>query len=209
MAMIKRRLKGKWLKNCNCAPGCPCDFWAPPTHHKCEGMLGMQVDDGFYGKTSMRGVTFLAQYHWPGPLHEGNGTVLPILDERSSPAQREAVLQILSGKAGNAWFEVVASLVSRVLPPKVATIDFKVDVKRRRAQVVVPGLLETKAEPIKNLATGGAYVIDVSLPQGMEYKIAAVCQATVNRGFGPIQYDWPGSHSSLAHVEHTQAGLKR
>ena len=124
MATIKWRLKGKWLKNCNCNPGCPCDFWAPPTHHKCEGMLGMHVDEGFYGKTSMKGVTFLAQYHWPGPLHEGNGTVLPILDERSSPPQREAVLQILSGKAGNAWFEVVASLVSRVLEPKVAKIEF-------------------------------------------------------------------------------------
>src|SRR2546427_9189687 len=70
MATIKWRLKGKWLKNCSCNPGCPCDFWAPPTHHKCEGMLGMHVDEGFYGKTSMRGVTFLAQYHWPGPLHE-------------------------------------------------------------------------------------------------------------------------------------------
>src|SRR5438093_1399653 len=155
MATIKWRLKGKWLKNCNCNPGCPCDFWAPPTHHKCEGMLGMHVDEGFYGKTSMKGVTFLAQYHWPGPLHEGNGTVLPILDERSSPPQREAVLQILSGKAGNAWFEVVASLVSRVLEPKVAKIEFKVDVKTRRAQVVVPGLLETGVESIKNLATGG------------------------------------------------------
>src|SRR5437667_12096496 len=56
MATIKWRLKGKWLKNCNCNPGCPCDFWAPPTHHKCEGMLGMHVDEGFYGKTSMKGV---------------------------------------------------------------------------------------------------------------------------------------------------------
>ena len=209
MAMIKWRPKGTWLKNCSCNPGCPCDFWAPPTHHKCEGMLGMHVDEGFYGKTSMRGVTFLAQYHWPGPLHEGNGTVLPILDERSSPPQREAVLQILSGKAGNAWFEVVASLVSRVLEPKVAKIEFKVDLKKRRAQVVVPGLLETRVEPIKNLATGGAHVIDIALPQGMEYKTAAVCAATVNRGFGPIQYDWPASHSSLAVVEQTHTGLKR
>ena len=29
MATAKWRLKGKWLKNCNCNPGCPCDFWAP------------------------------------------------------------------------------------------------------------------------------------------------------------------------------------
>jgi len=65
-----------------------------------------------------------------GPLHEGNGTVLP---------------------------------------PRVAKIEFKVDVKKRRGRVVVPGLLETTVAPIKNLATGGA-------------------QATVNRGTGPILY---------------------
>ena len=209
MTQIKWRLKGKWIKNCNCAPGCPCDFWARPTHGACEGMLGMQVDDGYFGKTSLKGVKFFAQYHWPGPLHEGNGTVQPILDERTSPAQREAVLQILSGKAGNPWFEVVATLVSTMLDPKVARIEFKHDLKRRRARVVIPGLLETTTEPIKNLATGADHVVSVALPHGMEYKTAAVCQATVNRGTGPIKYDWPGSHSSLAHVEQTHAGLQR
>ncbi len=75
--------------------------------------------------------------------------------------------------------------------------------------VVVPGLLETTTEPIRNLATGEVHVADVALPGGMEYKTAAVCRATVNRGTGPIAYDWPGSHSSLAHVEHTRVGLQR
>src|SRR2546426_10747150 len=57
----------------------------------------------FYGKTSMKAATSPAQYHWPGPPHEGNGTAPPTLDDPSPPPQREAVLQILSGKAGNAW----------------------------------------------------------------------------------------------------------
>lgn len=209
MAPIKWTLKGKWLKNCNCAPGCPCDFWARPTHNTCEGMFAMHVDEGYYGATGMKGVRFAAQYHWPGPLHEGNGTMLPILDQRSSPAQREAVLQIMSGKAGNPWFEIVSSLVTTVLEPRIAPIEFRHDLKKRRARVVVPGLLETTTEPIKNLATGGGHVIDVALPNGMEYKTAAICQATVNRGTGPIAYDWPVSHSSLAHIEQTRAGLKR
>jgi hypothetical protein len=172
-------------------------------------MFGMLVDEGFFGETSMKGVKFAAQYHWPGPLHEGNGTVQPILDERSSPPQREAVLQIMRGQVGNPWFEVVSSLVSRALDPIVAPIEFKIDVKRRRARVVVPGVLETTVEPIKNLATGGSHMIDVRLPNGMEYKTAAICQAVVNRGTGPIQYDCPGGHSSLAAVEQTHAGLKR
>lgn len=209
MAKVTWRLKGKWIKNCNCDPGCPCDFWARPTHGGCEGLFAMQVDEGNFGKTSMKGVKFCVQLRFPGPLHEGNGTVLPIVDERASAAQRDAVLQILSGKAGNPWFEVVASLVGTMLEPRFAPIEFRHDLRRRRARIVIPGILETTTEPIKNLATGGAHVADVALPHGMEYKTAAVCQATVNRGRGAISYDWPGSHSSLAHVEQTHAGLKR
>ncbi len=209
MATIKWRLKGKWIKNCSCNAGCPCDFWARPTHTKCEGMLGMRVEEGHFGKTKMNGVKFAVQYRWPGPLHEGNGTVLPILDEKTTPAQREAVLQILSGKAGNPWFGVLASLITTVHDPKVARIQFEHDLKRRRARVVVPGLLETVTEPIRNIATGGAHKISVTLPEGMEYKKAEVCQATVNKGMGPIAYDWPASHSSLAHVVQTHAGLVR
>ena len=209
MATTKWRFKGKWIKNCNCAPGCPCDFWARPTHTKCEGMLAMRVDEGHFGKTKMNGVKFAVQYHWPGPLHEGNGTVLPLIDEKTTPPQREAVLQILSGKAGNPWFEVVASLVTTVLEPKIVPIRFDHDYRKRRARVVIPGILETVTEPIRNLATGGEHQIRVGLPGGMEYKTAEICQAAVNKGTGPIAYNWPGSHSSLALVEHTQAGLVR
>ena len=67
--------------------------------------------------------------------------------------------------------------------------------------------VQTCALPI--FATGGAHVVDMLLPNGMEYKKGVVCQATVNRGTGPIRYDWPGSHSTLSYVKHTHAGLAR
>lgn len=209
MAAVKWRMKGKYLKACNCDPGCPCEFWARPTHTKCEGMLGMHVEEGNFGKTSLKGVRWAGIYHWPGPLHEGNGTFLPVLDDRTSPAQRDALLRILSGQAGGAWFEVVASLVSRVLEPHIGRVDFRLDLKKRTAQVFVPGLLETTVEPIRNLATGGVHVADVVLPDGMEYKKGLYAVAKVNRSPGPIQYDAPGSHTSLAYVEQTHAGLRR
>ncbi len=208
MATVKWRLKGKYLKSCNCDPGCPCEFWARPTYTKCEGMLGMHVDEGNFGKTSLKGVNWVVQYHWPGPLHEGHGTVLPILDEPGTPVQREAILTILSGKAGGAWFQVVASLVSTVLEPMLARIDFKLDLKKRRGWVAVPGLFETSVEPIKNLATGEVVAVDMLLPGGLEYKRGIVCEA-VNRSSGPIPYDIARGHTTLAYVEQTHAGLKR
>ncbi|MBD0275794.1 MAG: DUF1326 domain-containing protein, partial [Acetobacteraceae bacterium] len=36
------RLQGDWIKNCNCAFGCPCDFNARPTHGNCQGLFGMR-----------------------------------------------------------------------------------------------------------------------------------------------------------------------
>src|SRR5437763_958694 len=34
-------MEGPWIKNCNCDPGCPCDFNANPTEGFCEGLVAM------------------------------------------------------------------------------------------------------------------------------------------------------------------------
>ena len=40
MPLTEWRLKGDWIKNCNCAFGCPCDFNARPTNGNCTGLVG-------------------------------------------------------------------------------------------------------------------------------------------------------------------------
>ena len=209
MAKLTWRLEGKWIKNCSCAPGCPCDFWAPPTHGGCDGMFAMKVDRGHFGPTRLDGLKFGVVMSFPGPLHEGNGTVVPFIDAKAKPAQREAILQILSGKAGNPWFGVVSSLVKTRLPTHVAPVHFEHDLKRRKARVRVEGLLETATEPIRNLATGGVHEISVELPRGMEYKRAEIAMATTLKAMGPIAYEWSNGHSSLATVVQTERGLVR
>ena len=59
MAQAKWRLEGEWMKNCNCAFGCPCDFNAKPTHGHCEGLLGMRITHGPQGGagTGRRSIT--------------------------------------------------------------------------------------------------------------------------------------------------------
>jgi hypothetical protein len=48
MASEKWRMKGQWLKNCNCAYGCPCDFNALPTRGGCQGMAAMKIEKGHF-----------------------------------------------------------------------------------------------------------------------------------------------------------------
>jgi hypothetical protein len=149
----------------------------------------------------------VATYHWPGPLHEGNGTLQAFIDKSTTQEQRDALLTILTGKAGNMWFEVVSSLVSNLLEPKFMPIKFEHDMEKRRAWVIIPKELETISEPIKNIKTGDEHRIRVQLPFGMEYKTAETAMAVVNKSTGKIKYNNPNSHSSLAYVEHTETGL--
>src|SRR5947208_3065390 len=79
MAGIDWRLSGEWVKNCNCAFGCPCDFNARPTHGTCKGLVGMHVKQGHFGSVSLDGVKFVGVVDFPGPLHEGNGTLQAII----------------------------------------------------------------------------------------------------------------------------------
>jgi hypothetical protein len=169
----------------------------------------MEVEDGNFGNVPLKGVKFAAAYHWPGAMWEGNGSVQPFLDEKTTQAQREALIQILSGKAGNTWFEVLASIITTIHEPKVVPIQFEHDIKKVTARLVIPGILETTTEPIKNIISGESYRISVNMPGGMEFKSEEVGTAVVNKSMGQIKYDWPKSHSCIALVEHTQEGLKK
>ena len=97
MATSDWRLEGEWLKNCNCAFGCPCDFNALPTEGYCKGMAGMRITKGHFEKTRLDGLVFAATVDFPGALHEGNGQMQPIIDERATPEQREALFYFMSG----------------------------------------------------------------------------------------------------------------
>ena len=48
MAHVNWRLEGEWLKNCNCAYGCPCEFNAKPTQGYCKGFPGMRITNVFF-----------------------------------------------------------------------------------------------------------------------------------------------------------------
>src|SRR5258708_6133200 len=197
------RMKAEYIKNCNCAPGCPCDFWAAPTHYKCEGMMAFHVLEGNFGNTKLDGVIAGGTYHWPGPLHLGNGTSQPYLSDKTTAEQRQAILTIMSGKAGGTWFEVLASVVSKVLDPKYVPIDFKFDLQARHAQVKFGNEVETTTEPIKDLVSGQAHSIRVEMPNGMEYKHPEIATREFHNAGGPTPFGCRGAHSSLAVVEQT------
>ena len=208
MANTSWRMKGRYMKNCNCAYGCPCDFNSKPTYGPCEGMAGMHIDEGHFGDVKLDGLNWAVTYHWPGALHEGNGTLQAIIEERADEQQRQALLTILSGQEQDegTFFHILSVIVSNMLEPLFLPIEFEFDLEGRTARMAVAGVFDTTSEPIKNPVSGENHRIRVVMPEGFEHREAEIAHA-VTKGTGQIKFDISAGHSTLAIVEHTPSGV--
>ena len=152
--------------------GLPLPVNALPTTGRCEAVIGYLVHDGQFGNTSLKGIRYAQIVSWPGPIHEGNGTRRFVLDEKTTPEQRQAIIELYSGKHGGAYFEIFASVCPETLDPQIAALDFQVDRQACTASIRIPGIAESQIEPIRNPVSGEEHRARIELPNGFEYKIA-------------------------------------
>ncbi len=208
--MTEWRIRGREFGNCNCDYGCPCQFGSPkPTRGFCEAVLAGQVDEGSFGPTRLDGLRFVLLLHWPGAVHEGEGTWQAVIDERADGAQREALRRILHGEdtePGATHFYVYHSTMKRFLETLYAPIDFECDIASRRARVVVPGLVESRGEPIRSAVDGAEHRVRIDLPKGFEYRVAEI-----GRGFtrtrGELRIELDDTYGQFNELHLTQRGV--
>jgi hypothetical protein len=210
MAFVDWRIRGPSITNCNCAWGCPCQFNALPTYGDCRAVVAMQVDEGHFGDVDLSGLRFATLVSWPGPIHEGNGEVLPVVDERASDAQREALLTIMSGgetEPGATIFNVFAATFATVHEPLFRPIDFEWDEAGRKGRIFVEGLVESNVDPIRNPITGDEHQARVVLPHGFEYREAEYASGSA-KATGPIALDYQDRHAHLATLDMCPTGVR-
>jgi hypothetical protein len=202
------RMKGEYLKNCSCLASCPCDTIGVPAPHKfCEGMVGMRITEGEVDGVKLDGLKWVATVHWPGALHEGNGTVEVFIDESANQQQRDGLISILTGQQGGTLFEILSQIVTTIHGPHFVPITWEFDKEKRRATVSIPDSFETESKPLTVPPTGDEQRVIVQMPGGFEYKEMEVAQASSLKSTGAIKFEWHGTHSSLAIVEQTDKGL--
>ncbi len=179
--MTHWEIHGSELTNCNCAYGCPCQFNALPTHGTCEAALSFHVDKGHYGEVTLDGLNMAMVVKWPGPIHEGDGHMQMIIDERASPEQRDALEKIMRGEdtddMATMWW--VFSMMS---PNKEETLYRKItyssDIEARTGEVHVDGVFDLEARPIRNPVTGNPHRARIDTIGGFGYRIAEMGNGT-------------------------------
>ena len=204
--MTDWHIEGEWFKNCNCDPGCPCDFNQRPTMGYCEGMAAMRITSGHFGDVDMEGVKWGGIVRWPGAIHEGNGEMHPFVDSAASEAQVNAIFEIASGKHGDTFMEVFAFVCPTIHEPVIAPVEWEFDIEARTGRVRVGETLDAVVDTLRGIDPPDPYRVVVRIPNGMEYtgpnEEAETALATSIVARGPIEFEVTNGHSSMAFVRH-------
>jgi hypothetical protein len=190
MDYVDWQIKGAKISVCNCNYGCPCQFYAPPTYEKCEGLDVLDIEEGHFGAISLDGLRVGLLAGWPGAIHEGEGVGQVILDQRADEDQREALYKIVSGEEQEPTtaFSIYASTMHEDYAALYKPIEMRCDLEARTAAVFIPGVAEIEVRPIRNTVTGEAHHARVVLPHGFEFSEAELASATFS-AFGALKFN--------------------
>ena len=210
--MIPWEIHAVVVANCNCAYGCPCQFDALPSYGTCEAADGFQIEKGFYGGVSLDGLSVGMLAKWPGPIHEGNGERLIIIDDQANAKQRKALEKIISGEDTEELatiFWVVNAMTTIRHETLYLPVTIEADIEARRGRVLVDGVFDLNVEPIMNPVTGAEHRARIEIPDGFEFTIAEMASGSVKTQSGIELPNNNGTHSHLTELHLNNSGIIR
>jgi hypothetical protein len=200
-AAVKWKFDADFLQACNCDYGCPCEFSAPPTLGYCDGMGAWRITRGHCGEVPLDGLALGFAAHWPKAIHLGGGTGAIFIDTRADARQREALVDIASGKLGGLPFEILATTFSTILEPQFVPIDFHWN--GAQSSVRIGDRVHAALEPIRNPVTGDPESVRVEHATGFVFKIAEALSAKEMRvASDSLQFTWPNKAAFIAQVSY-------
>src|SRR5688500_6278966 len=119
------QLEGRLLEVCTCNVLCPCWVGEDPDNGTCDGVLAWHVDEGTVNGTNVSGRTLVILTHIPGNILQGNWRVRVYVDDQATPEQKDALLNVWTGKLGGPVADL-AKLVGEVIAVEQVPITFEV-----------------------------------------------------------------------------------
>jgi hypothetical protein len=137
-------LEGQLLEVCTCKILCPCWVGEDPDGGQCDGLLAWRVDKGKVDAVDVSGLTFALLCHIPGNILKGNWSVVAYVDDKATPKQQEALLNVWTGKAGGPVADL-AKLVGKV--EAVERVPITATVKGMAGSIKIGSAVEAVYEP--------------------------------------------------------------
>ncbi len=182
---------------------------ARPTDGTCKAVVAWRIDKGHFGDTKLDGLLAVNTYSWLNPIHEGNGTMQTIIDERADQDQRDVLTAVMQGEGadpGSNMLQIYRSMCTTWYEPVFRPIEIDLDLKGRTARLSIPGLLDTTVEPLKNPVTGVEWRARIDLPNGKEVRLAEVGSGTT-KATGLVPLEFANSHAHFADSTFSSDGI--
>jgi hypothetical protein len=197
----KWNMKSDYVETCNCDFGCPCNFNGFPTYGFCRSLVLYHIQKGSYTNVKLDGLDVIYAVSWPKAIHNGNGTLQLFITKNSDQQQRNALVNILTGKAkGNGPFALFATTLKYVLDPQYVEINAKVN--GTRSSFSVPGILDVQLESFVNPVSGDEQITKIQLPKGFIWKIADAAKTKIMKILTPnLNFDHSGKNAFYTVVE--------
>lgn len=119
-------LDGTLLEACSCGGPCPCWVGDDPDGGRCDSVNAYHIDRGQVGGVDVSSLSFVQVNQIPGNVLAGNLRAIFYIDDKATPEQREAILNVFSGKLGGA-LAGVASLVGERVAVHFVPIEHRVE----------------------------------------------------------------------------------
>ena len=120
------KVSGQYYETCSCDYVCPCillQMAVEPSKGTCTFAMAFQIEQGIFGDAPLDGLGFIVVGLTPEAMVKGNWSVGLVIDDRATPAQRDAITAIASGSAGGPMAGL-SGLIGKFLGVESAAIKF-------------------------------------------------------------------------------------
>jgi len=144
------QLEGTLLEVCTCKVICPCWVGEDPDGGTCDSVFAYHFDKGRVDGVDVSGRTLAFLVHIPGNLLKGNWRVVVVVDDKTTPQQQEALLNVFTGKLGGPVADL-AQLVGEVVAVERMPITY--EIKEGKGTAKIGSIAEAEVAPYQG-ATG-------------------------------------------------------
>ncbi len=189
--------RGLIFENCNCQAICPghVHFDQLCYDERCVGYWAIRFDEGEYGDVDLAGAKAVIAYDCPPHMIDGNWTEGILIDDAASGAQRRAVEDILTGKAGGPW-AVLARFVGKQLETRYVSIE--IEEGERTKRVSVDGVLDSTITEVKGRDRSRP-VTFTNMYNQIHPPEQAIATGSSSYDDGTIRFENEGTHGLYSH----------
>ena len=119
-------LDGILLEACSCGGPCPCWVGDDPDGGRCDSVNAYHIDRGQVRGVDVSHLSFVQVNQIPGNVLAGHWRAVFYIEDKATPEQREAILNVFSGKLGGA-FAGIAGLVGERVAVHFVPIEHRVE----------------------------------------------------------------------------------